>query len=58
MGFIDRLKAFVLPSGSGRGSTFWSWADAGMSMSGSGHLRRPLWLPRSYKPAAEAYYLK
>ncbi|MEX0802627.1 MAG: molybdopterin-dependent oxidoreductase [Candidatus Binatia bacterium] len=25
---------------------------------GPGNLRRPLWLPRSYKPAAEAYYLK
>ena len=25
---------------------------------GPDNLRRPLWLPRSYKPAAEAYYLK
>ena len=25
---------------------------------GPNNLRRPLWLPRSYKPAAEAYYLK
>ena len=25
---------------------------------GPGNLRRPLWLPRSYKPAAEAYYLR
>lgn len=24
---------------------------------GPGNLRRPLWLPRSYKPATEAYYL-
>ena len=24
---------------------------------GPDNLRRPLWLPRSYKPAAEAYYL-
>ena len=25
---------------------------------GPDNLRRPLWLPRSYKPAPEAYYLK
>jgi anaerobic selenocysteine-containing dehydrogenase len=25
---------------------------------GPGNMRRPYWLPRSYKPAAEAYYLK
>jgi anaerobic selenocysteine-containing dehydrogenase len=25
---------------------------------GPDNLRRPMWLPRSYKPAAEAYYLK
>ncbi|HZA54592.1 MAG TPA: molybdopterin-dependent oxidoreductase [Candidatus Udaeobacter sp.] len=34
------------------------WLSKTRPAPGPGNLRRPLWLPRSYKPAAEAYYLK
>ena len=34
------------------------WLSKPRPAPGPGNLRRPLWLPRSYKPAAEAYYLK
>ena len=33
------------------------WLSKTRPAPGPGNLRRPLWLPRSYKPAAEAYYL-
>ncbi len=34
------------------------WLSRTRPAPGPGNLRRPLWLPRSYKPAPEAYYLK
>jgi anaerobic selenocysteine-containing dehydrogenase len=34
------------------------WLSKTRSAPGPNNLRRPLWLPRSYKPAPEAYYLK
>jgi len=34
------------------------WLSKTRSGPGPNNLRRPLWLPRSYKPAPEAYYLK
>lgn len=34
------------------------WLQMTRPAPGPENLRRPLWLPRSYKPAAEAYYLK
>ena len=33
----------------------WTWTRPAP---GPDNLRRPLWLPRSYKPAAEAYVIK
>ncbi|MBI1996615.1 MAG: molybdopterin-dependent oxidoreductase [Deltaproteobacteria bacterium] len=34
------------------------WLSKTRPAPGPDNMRRPLWLPRSYKPAAEAYYLK
>jgi len=34
------------------------WLSKTRPAPGPDNLRRPLWLPRSYKPAVEAYYLK
>jgi len=34
------------------------WLSKTRPAPGPDNLRRPLWLPRTYKPAAEAYYLK
>jgi anaerobic selenocysteine-containing dehydrogenase len=34
------------------------WLKMTRPAPGPDNLRRPLWLPRSYKPAAEAYYLR
>jgi anaerobic selenocysteine-containing dehydrogenase len=34
------------------------WLSKTRPAPGPDNLRRPLWLPRSYKPAAEAYYIK
>ena len=34
------------------------WLSKTRPAPGPNNLRRPLWLPRSYKPAPEAYYLK
>ncbi len=34
------------------------WLGKTRAAPGPENLRRPLWLPRSYKPAAEAYYLR
>jgi anaerobic selenocysteine-containing dehydrogenase len=34
------------------------WLSRTRPAPGPNNLRRPLWLPRSYKPAPEAYYLK
>jgi anaerobic selenocysteine-containing dehydrogenase len=34
------------------------WLSQTRPAPGPDNLRRPLWLPRSYKPAAEAYYFK
>jgi hypothetical protein len=33
------------------------WLEMTRPAPGPGNLRRPLWLPRAYKPAQEAYYL-
>lgn len=33
------------------------WLEMARPAPGPGNLRRPLWLPRAYKPALEAYYL-
>jgi hypothetical protein len=47
--FVDTDKAHEV---------YKKWLRKTRPAPGPDNLRRPLWLPRSYKPAPEAYYLK
>lgn len=47
--FVDTNKAHEV---------YKRWLSKTRPAPGPDNLRRPLWLPRSYKPAPEAYYLK
>ncbi|MGH7772472.1 MAG: molybdopterin-dependent oxidoreductase [Candidatus Binatia bacterium] len=46
--FVDTNKAHEV---------YKRWLQMTRAAPGPGNLRRPLWLPRAYKPAVEAYYI-